>query len=165
MILGPELLNHLIESHGMVIPFDKHVVTNSVDLSIGKIFKHSGDALLTTENRSIGKLEEVPLSDGEWVLEPNSNYIAVTLEEVNVPPYLAAKGISRSTLIRAGVIATTGYIDPGYSGAIHFGLTTPGPNTTRIGFGFRAIQLVFESAEPNKYNGAYQGGRLYPSLS
>lgn len=63
---------------------------------------------------------EVPLLDDEWVLWPQTLYLASTTEYVAVPPDLVAEVWGKSSLARLGlqVHVTAGYIDPGFCGQI-----------------------------------------------
>jgi len=164
MIVGPSMLSHLIKQHGLVYPEPIGPITrDSVDLRIGQIMKHSGGATLRTKSRDIGIPDEIQPQDGAWNLEPNQFYMARTVEMVNMPTFLAATGTGRSTMMRSGLIVTMGYIDPGYSGYIHFGIQTPGPLETVIEFEFPAVQLIFHMAEVvAPYDGKYQGGNMAP---
>ena len=165
MIVGPAQLNHLVEHHGLVVPEPQTpITTDSIDLSIGAIMEHRGCASLKKAQRHTGEMKEIHSRNSHWLLEPNTYYLVRSVEKVRMPNYLAATALSRSTLMRSGIIVTAGYIDPGYEGYIHFGITTPGPGKTEIEAGFPAIQLVFHQAELVKpYKGAYQGGNTCPS--
>ena len=166
MIVGPSQLNHLIEMHGLVGPYEGDRVTHdSIDLRIGALFKHNGGARLMAdkEQMSVGEMTEMIPEIGIWTLAEPGFYLARTIEEVNVPPNMAAVAMGRSTLFRAGIITSTGYVDPGYQGKIHFGFRTY-EAPTKIEYGFRMIQLVFATAElVAPYNGNYQGGKIRPT--
>ncbi|MHC1728551.1 MAG: hypothetical protein AB9866_21545 [Syntrophobacteraceae bacterium] len=162
MILGPSQLNHLIEMHGLVTPYDDGPITkDSIDLRVGTIWKHHGGAsLLSDAMRDTGTTELINGKEGVWTLQPNTYYLAKTIEAVSLPSNVAAICMTRSTIFRSGVLVTTGYIDPGYFGEIHFGFTTPGSRQTQIAFGFKMLQLIFSNAENiSPYSGIYQGGK------
>ena len=169
MILGPVQINHLIEYHGLVTPYENDPVRrDSVDLRIARILRHKGGAHLSNEKRavSIGNFEEVKPIHGIWALDPQNHYVLESIEEINLPVHVAAIQIPRSTLMRAGIQADSGYIDPGYSGKIFMMVETPGPGKTEISFGFSAMQLVLLPAEPvPPYDGSYQGGSLMPNVA
>ena len=163
MIIGPQQLNHLVQFHGLVSPYAGEVKLDSIDLSLGTIWKHSGGAsLISKQHRHTGAKKELMHSEGIWTLEPNTFYLAKTIESVNLPPYMAAICLNTSTPFRSGVLVTAGYVDPGYYGEIHFGFTTPGPGQTEIAYGFPMVQLVFFTAEPTVYKGVYNGGKTEP---
>ena len=169
MILGPVQINHLIEYHGLVTPYENDPVRrDSVDLRIARILRHKGGAHLSIEKTSVsvGNSEEMKPINGIWALDPQIHYVLESLEEINLPVHIAAITIPRSTLMRAGIQADSGYIDPGYSGKIFMMVETPGPAKTEICFGFSAMQLIFLHAEPvPAYDGSYQGGSLAPNLA
>lgn len=164
MIVGPTQLNHLIEHHGLIVPSPKMpITTNSIDLRMGSVMRHKGCASLKMAHRNTGERLEMPVQRCNWVLSPNTYYLVRTVERVRMPNYLAATALGRSTFLRSGIIVTCGYIDPGYEGYIHFGITTPGPGRTEIETGFPALQLIFHFAElVEPYKGAYQGGNTSP---
>lgn len=164
MIVGPAMLTHLIKVHGLVYPEPaKEVTGDSVDLRIKRIMKHTGGAVLREENPYLGDPEDLEPEGGAWILEPGKYYLARTAEQVHLPPFLAATGMTRLTMVCSGLVITVGYIDPCYSGYIHFGITTPEPKPTEIEVGFPILQLVFHLAEVARpYDGSSQGGQTGP---
>jgi len=102
------------------------------------------------------------VSDGvEFILKPGEFCLASTIEEVDIPPYLAAQVGGKSSLGRLGLIvhATAGFIDPGFEGDITLEMGNVGELPIALRPGMPIGQLTFEElVEPavNPYSGKYQ---------
>jgi len=95
----------------------------------------------------------------EFVLVPDTFYLARTVEEVDVPPGIILEGSIKSTTARLAINHSTALlIDPGYKGSITLEITTALP--TAITIGQRLIQVAVSRVQGSGvYGGRYQGKR------
>lgn len=65
-------------------------------------------------------LKEFVMGKEGYILQPNEFVLGSTIEEVNVPNFLAVRFEGKSTLGRIGLTThvTAGFVDPGFSGRI-----------------------------------------------
>src|SRR3974390_1146276 len=107
MIVGPYQLNHLIQYHGLITPFEaEQVKTDSVDTRVQAIYRHQGGAVLMTDEEQVfvGEMDEIKPKNGVWTLNASGYYIGQTVEEVHMPDNMAAVAVGRSTVFRAGIV-------------------------------------------------------------
>ncbi len=168
MIAGPTKINRLIQEASLVsgLPEGYEAKGLSVDLRLDKIYQHCGCAILSQLRRQTGS--NYPLGDARckpFQLRPQCYYLARTIETVRMPDNLAAICIPRSTAFRAGFHIGAGFVDPGYEGAITFGIANLAPKISYIEHGFALIQICFFKADEaaELYNGIYQGGAIAAS--
>jgi dCTP deaminase len=107
-------------------------------------------------------LNELNAPDQEWKLLPNTFYLAVSIEELNMPDELAALITLRSTFARKGFLISPTVVDAGYKGKLTIAFHSP-PKSDTLRKGERFVHLIFfelrESTE-KPYSGRYQGGKI-----
>lgn len=103
---------------------------------------------------------------GYYYLAPNGFYLALSVEEINMPDDVAALMTLRSTFARYGFIIPPTVIDAGYKGNITIAIHAP-PRPFRLKKGERFIHLIFYKLTERTsmpYSGKYQGGKIVPNL-
>jgi dUTP pyrophosphatase len=100
--------------------------------------------------------------EGIILLKPGRTYLAVTIEEFDLPTDLAAVFYPRSTLFRSGVTFHSSVLPPGYIGPMTFGITNLHHQDFEIEIGARFAHVVFHSVvgDVGLYRGQWQGGRV-----
>ncbi|UZA66852.1 dCTP deaminase [Pseudomonas viridiflava] len=100
--------------------------------------------------------------DGCVMLKPGKTYLATTMEEFDLPEYLAAQFFPRSTLFRSGVSFASSVLPPGYVGPMTFALTNHHHEPFEIQIGARFAHAIFQtvSGDVDLYKGQWQGGRV-----
>jgi deoxycytidine triphosphate deaminase len=70
--------------------------------------------------------------------------------------------LNRSSLFRCGASTFNAFVDPGYKGALTFGLKNISDHDISIQKGVRVAQIVFEEVTggTKPYSGRYQGGKV-----
>jgi deoxycytidine triphosphate deaminase len=161
MYLGSsEIKRRIIEEKLLANCSIANVQSAGVDLKIEKLFMIDGSAYLGTEERTLPKPREI---DGlTFKLAPDTYYLCLTSESVNMPENLIAFILPRSTLFRCGVSLRTAVVDPGYRGALTIGIKNEGSQEFRLKRGARIAQIVFceVKGDADKYSGKYQGGKV-----
>ena len=97
-------------------------------------------------------------------IKPGKYYLAQTLESLNTPQDLMPMVHTRSSLFRAGILLLHTKTDPGYKGALTFGLINLSPFPVKLQMGARVCNIVFHKIKGKtvKYRGQHQGGRVSP---
>lgn len=161
MILGKDEIVRLVLEKKLVEGFDKTCLQGAgYDLRVGKFYSIIGGAHLGKSERRMPEIKEIP---GDVVLlKPNEYILIETLEKVNMPEDLAARVLNRSSLFRCGATTFNALVDPGYRGALTFGLKNVSENEFSIERRARVAQIVFEEVKGNTklYCGKYQGGKV-----
>lgn len=133
------------------------------DLRIGDLHRlEGGGGFLGKTHRNTVRTDTVEASDeGLYVLNPNTCYLATTMEEFDLPLGVAAIFHPRSTLFRSGIFAQNSSVPPGYKGPLNIALSnaTQEHFTIERGARFLHIILVEVSGDSNEYLGQWQGGR------
>lgn len=170
MILGPKLLLELVKKKKLVEGLSERELTNpegaGFDLRLGEVFKISGSAFLGETHRKTPEVKSVKVYDPKKKqsikIKPGDFYLVKTIEKINLPLFLSAVIIPRTTTFRSGLFIRTGPIQPGYSGELTFGLKNEGPITVEIEMGARFTHVIFHEikGEGSKYRGQWQGGRV-----
>jgi len=161
MILGSSEIRRLIKEKGIIENFlDEHIEGAGIDVRVGKIFHLKSGAKLTASERILPEVEEV--AEKSFTLKPEHYVLIQTMEKVNMPLNLCARMLPRSTVQRSGVYQFHAFIDPGYSGALTFGMKNLGKFDFDFEKGTKIAQLVFEEVkgETKAYKGRYQGGKV-----
>ncbi len=145
----------LVENH-----LEENIEGAGIDVRVGKIFHLKSGAKLTASERVLPEVEEVP--EKHFVLKPEHYVLIQTIEKVNMPLDLCARMLPRSTIQRSGVYQFHAFIDPGYSGALTFGMKNLGKFNFEFEKGTKIAQLIFEEVkgEAKGYKGRYQGGKV-----
>jgi dCTP deaminase len=98
-------------------------------------------------------------SDSEITIERGQHRLAATLERMELPEDLVATLHMRSSLARAGIIASLALVDPGFRGQLTILLFNAGSDVFRLGKGERFVQLVMHRLNmktERPYHGRYQ---------
>lgn len=170
MVLGPKDLLKLVKEIKLVDGLSERELTNpegaGFDLRLGEVFKISGEAFLGETHRKTPDIESVKVYNEKKPqsikIKPGEFFLVKTIEVINCPVTLSAVILPRTTTFRSGLFLRTGPIQPGYSGALTFGLKNEGPITVEIEMGARFAHVIFHEikGEGSKYRGQWQGGRV-----
>ena len=146
MILSDREIKRRIEEGSLVVePFtEEDLSPNGIDFRLGE------------EIADLGNNERYS-TDREVVLKPNSSYLAITLQKVEMPLNLIAIVTLKSTWARAGCYISTTVIDAGYRGRLTLAFHT-GPKEVKVKKGTKIWHLIFIECYPSSgYKGKYQG--------
>jgi dCTP deaminase len=149
-------------------------ITNKIDVFQNKIHKIRLDNKEDVDDASV----EVDISLG-YDLKP-SEYILVRVDEwINMPNDLCARIMPRTTFTRIGLIVSSQYFNPSYSGKVQLGLYNTTNSVIEIKPNLKIGQIVFETLHGvpnednlycNKGNSKYQnekgsvGSRIYEEI-
>ncbi len=162
MILAKSEIEKLVaENPPLIENFKKENLQGAgYDLRLDVLYKIKSDARLGINSRKLPEVEEI--CGDVYVIKPNEYYLVKTVEKVNIPSNLIARILPRSTLFRCGVYIFTALVDPGYKGALTFGIKNFSNYEFRVKRFAKIAQIVFEKVEgkAEKYNGRYQGGKV-----
>lgn len=137
MILSDKTIKQLVEKEGLITPFSEaNLSPASYDLTIAD-------------------------SDSELVLKPGEAKLIATKETLNLPAFIAAKTVSKSSFARCGITIGDigGWIDPGYRGQLTLLAVNLGDSTFRLNKIKEICQIVFmqiDNEAMHSYNGHYQ---------
>ena len=170
MILGPKILLDLVKKKKLVEGLSARELSDpegaGFDLRLGEVFKISGSAFLRETHRKTPDVKSVkvynPNKKSSIKIKPDDFYLVKTIEKINLPLYLSAVIIPRTTTFRSGLFIRTGPIQPGYQGELTFGLKNEGPVTVEIEMGARFVHILFHEVKGggSQYRGQWQGGRV-----
>ncbi len=155
------LVTHYVDPQAQLQP-------NGFDLTLRSVASYRAHAApgsmgAADAHRTLPDTAPAPFDSDEWVsLRPGPHLITFN-EIVNIPHWLMALGLPRSSLLRSGVAIHTAVWDAGYSGRSQALLTVYHPGGFRLQHNARVAQLVFFSlAEPDAqgYAGRYQQENL-----
>jgi dCTP deaminase len=103
----------------------------------------------TANNAKLSKSHFVPFGK-EFILQPRSFVLGVTLEWVRFPSNLAAYVIGKSSWGRRGlIIATAAGVHPGFTGCLTLELSNVGEIPIAVTPGISICQLFFHTMENN----------------
>jgi dCTP deaminase len=132
----------------------------SIDLCLhGTVGRYSTLGVLDTRSESPGvDLFDIPPHG--LCLQPGSNILARTVEEIRIPTNMCGLLVTRSSMSRVMLMVQclSGFIDPGFEGSLDLQIFNAGSNPVRIYAGDRLAQLVvFQLTTPAPaYSGKYQ---------
>lgn len=161
MILGSGEIKKLIKEKNLLENYlEENIEGAGVDLRAGKIFHLKSGAKLTASERILPAVEEA--KENHFVLKPQEYVLIQTIEKVNVPLDICGRMLPRSTLQRSGVYQFHSFIDPGYKGALTFGMKNLGKFNFEFEKGAKVAQIIFEEVKgmAKAYSGKYQGGKV-----
>lgn len=130
---------------------------NAIDFTIDRLFRVDdlSVAVISEETREFKKtVELLPDENGFWELEDGVVYDIMSNFYLNVPEGAAAEVVTRSSLIRVGLLINTGLWDSGFKGNLG-GVLHVRAGNVKLGKGTRVAQVKFTAAVSN---GAYAGG-------
>jgi deoxycytidine triphosphate deaminase len=165
MILGVDECLRLVKEKKLVEDLSERELKKpdvGFDLRINELYEVVGEGFLHIEDRRTPELKLVAKGSGKFKLKPNTAYVMKTTETVNLPGGVLGLIFPRSTLYRSGIVLLGGIVDPGYKGALSFGLFNLGPKGFEIEIGARAAHILFfeVKGETQLYRGQWQGGRV-----
>lgn len=155
--------------------FKKQLGPASLDLRLGKelrIFDHAKSPFIDPQKPEtfLGITKLIVLEENDsFILHPGEFFLGVTLEEITLPPDIAARIEGRSSWGRLGLLvhSTAGYIDPGFSGRLTLEISNIGKIPIVLYPGLKICQLGFQllsSPAEIPYNirktSKYQGDQL-----
>jgi deoxycytidine triphosphate deaminase len=161
MILGRDEIARLVKEKRLMENYDEKCLESSgYDLRVAKFYSASGETFLGKDERKLPSVQEIP--EEVLLLKPNQYVLMETVEKVNMPEDLAARVLNRSSLFRCGASTFNALVDPGYKGALTFGLKNISDHDMSIQKGARVAQIVFEEVTggTKPYSGRYQGGKV-----
>ncbi len=161
MILGYEEILRRIEEHKLLENTEKKNIQGAgVDLRLKTAYHPMSEGHLLVETRKTPDIKEI--DEDKIVVEPNEYLLVETMEKVNMPAELVARVLPRSSLFRCGASLRNAIVDPGYKGALIFGLKNESKYNFVVEKGTRIAQIVFETVHGGTrgYDGKYQGGNV-----
>ncbi|MFW9831969.1 MAG: deoxyuridine 5'-triphosphate nucleotidohydrolase [Candidatus Thorarchaeota archaeon] len=155
LIARHKLLTNLIDEEVQISP-------NGVELTLQKVyaFKESGTIDFSNCDRHIPDYEEVPLQNGQYMLNPGA-FLVTYNENVRIPRDMIAIGRPRSSLLRSGVTIESAVWDAGYEGRSRGLLIVYNPHGFKVKPQARLLHLIFLRLlkATDAYEGIYQGER------
>ena len=161
MILSREKILELVKREKLIENFSEDCLEGAgYDLRLGRIYRLKEGGFLGASDRKTPDVEEIQFE--EYTLKPGEYVLVETIEKVNIPENLIARVLPRSSLFRCGCSLFTALVDPGYTGALVFGLKNLSEFEFRLEKKTRIAQIVFERVDGKTrlYEGRYQGGRV-----
>ena len=147
-----------------IVPFSKKQVgPASIDLHLGDriwTFKRINTTIPVDDHASnTGEVLEREIIKGEWLLQPHETVIAITREEIKLPPTLCGWLEGRGRFVHLGLSLHTppGFIQPGVNGHIFFAITNLGRAALKIRPGISVCQLILQrTVGEARYKGMFQ---------
>lgn len=140
---------------------EKAIQPNGVDLRAHKIYQVMGRITLERDKRidtSNARIVELQLKDGFWDLDHTEcNYLVDFRETCRMRPKYSAQVVSRSSLLRTGILVTSAWWDTGWDGRL--GASIRIRNFIKIEYAAALAQLIVHESVFNghEYTGQYQG--------
>jgi len=133
--------------------FEEQLGPCSLDLHLGnsfKIFKMSRYSFIDLKNGANidGMMEEIVVKDGaSFIIQPHDFVVAVTQEEITLPPNIMGRLDGRSSLARLGLVihVTAARFDPGWRGKAVMELGNLGTVPIVLYSGMRICSMTFET--------------------
>jgi dCTP deaminase len=133
--------------------FEEQLGPCSLDLHLGnsfKIFKVSRYSFIDLKNGANidDMMEEIVIKDGgSFIIQPHDFVVAVTKEEIILPPNIMGRLDGRSSLARLGLVihVTAARFDPGWKGRAVMELGNLGTVPIVLYSGMRICAMTFES--------------------
>lgn len=156
MILSDRDIKKALASKRIVIKpapdLDEQLGSCSIDLRLGKefrVFDHSKHPFIDPSKKDysneITKVVKVN-KNGDFIMQPGEFVLAVTLENVKIPPDLMGRLEGRSSLGRLGLVvhSTASTFDAGWDGKPVLELGNLGRMAIKLTPGMRICAMVFE---------------------
>ncbi|MDP2909594.1 MAG: hypothetical protein Q8N69_00785 [bacterium] len=170
MFLGTQELLQLVKEKKLVENLSERELKTpegaGFDIRIGEIYKISGKGFMGVSERETPKMDLVAkFEESKTVkisLESKVYYLLKTIEKVNMPDFLLAISLPRSTLFRSGVYIFGGQVPPGYCGDLSMGIYNFRDEPFELEMGSRVLHIMFSEVKggSNLYKGQWQGGRV-----
>jgi dCTP deaminase len=156
MILSDRDIKEALAKKRIVIKpapnLDEQLGSCSIDLRLGRefrVFDHSKypyiDPAKKDYSNEITKVVKVD-KDGSFIMQPGEFVLAVTLENVKIPPDIMGRLEGRSSLGRLGLVvhSTASTFDAGWDGKPVLELGNLGRMAIKLTAGMRICAMVFE---------------------
>lgn len=130
-----------------------------LDVRVARLYKidNTSPAWVNDKKRTFSKRTVVAPIEGEYILFPGNVYEFESDVQVSMPINAAGLIIHRSSLLRNGVMVTSGWWDPCFVGNLN-GFIIPQAGIVAIGEKERVGQfVVWEASACSEYKGIYQG--------
>jgi len=161
MILGKDEILERVKKSKLIEGFDESCLGGAgYDLRVAKFYSASGQTYLGKDERKLPDIQEIP--EDTLLMKPDEYVLVETIEKVNMPADIAARVLNRSSVFRCGASTFNALVDPGYKGALTFGLKNISDHDFSIQRGAKIAQIVFEEVKGGTelYKGRYQGGKV-----
>lgn len=169
MILSKQDIENCISKGDLIIsPFDKdNLGPSDINLRISRKYNRIRSIAKELDLRTI-KNEEEYIKRGyftieetsEYTIQPNEHLLIESLENLEVPTYLAAFIGLRSTFSRLGLNTPPTLVDPGFKGILVFHLIGSSfPIKLHEGMAIFKVIFMNISSDTEGYEGRYQGQR------
>jgi dCTP deaminase len=160
MLTGPAIRAEILAGKIVIVPFDEACLgPNSYDLHLADELVVYGDAELGLTVGKIHRMERYKIPETGWLLQPNTLYLARTVEHTETLYPFSPQINGKSGLGRLGlnVHQTAGFGDVGFKGTWTLELTVI--HQLRVFAGIRICQIAYTRVEGPKqiYVGRYQG--------
>lgn len=124
----------------------------SIDLRLGnvfRVFEHSRKPYIDPAKKDFSNeiTSEIVLKNGDqFIMQPGDFVLAVTYEQVTIPPDLMGRLEGRSSLGRLGIVvhSTASTFDPGWDGKCVLELGNLGRMAVALTVGMRICAMAFE---------------------
>lgn len=139
---------------------EEAIQPNGVDLSIGDIYSLSGSAYISNEEYEKPDRAELDISNGTYLIEPDTAYVAVYGEIISIPKNHIGLVFPRSRLMRCGLHVETAVWDSGYTGIGEGQLAVN--QEAELESDLRIAQIIFVRTEEleETYDGSHQEEKL-----
>ena len=152
----------LVAKAGFIQDFDPdRVQGNSIDLRIERVFRVDGGVTIWANGERelppyipVGTFLD-PKGREMFKFHPDHLYQVEFKEKVDLPHFICALTILRSSMFKSGASSETGLFDSGYRGGTGTVVSVKSPSYIELGAS--VAQMVFFSSRSAKdYNGYYQ---------
>lgn len=130
-----------------------------LDIRVARLFKidSTSPGRVHDQKRTFSERTLVDPVEGEYLLVAHTVYEFESDVQVSMPPDAAGLIIHRSSLLRNGVIVSSGWWDPSFKGNLN-GFILPQAGNVYIGQNERVGQfVVWQASAWSQYQGIYQG--------
>lgn len=173
MILSDIDIKALIEKGEIKVDpmpdFEKALGPVSLDFRLGHdflTFTKTAHPFVDVKDPSSFKditLEVYKKTEEQFIVHPNEFILASTLENLEIPNYLAGRLEGKSSLGRLGLVvhSTAGKFDPGWKGKLVLEITNIGVLPIALYPEIRVCQMIFEQISTKTVGYTERSGEVY----
>ncbi len=148
ILIDEEILDLSSSEKPLISPFHESRLRGaSYDVTIGStiqsITSTSGVVDLNVQNELNQLYVKRDISDG-FIIKPGQFVLAPLNEVITLPDDVIARVMPRTRFTRLGLLISSQFCNPSYSGRLSIGIQNVSPNNIRIVPGLSVAQLVFE---------------------
>lgn len=159
MILSGDRINQLVQSDGMIDPFDMNNLNPaSYNFTLGdQVIMLLPDQTIDTKNVNKIIYTDFRINEFGFTFLPNRLYLGFTKEKLVLPNNIGATAEGRSSTARLGMSLhlTAGWCDPGFEGNVTLEISVLNPIT--IYPNMKCGQFIFMDTDATTgYHGSYQ---------